>query len=81
MAVDLCNNFNCGQVYSIINDESIPTKQRILIQFDTKTLETYGSVYSIPYSITFTESNWAQNFQPRKLRFVPGSEDHTVLTT
>jgi len=41
----------------------------------TNAIESYG----IFHSITFIESNRTQNFQPRKLRFTPGSKDLEIL--
>ena len=91
MAMDLCNNFKCGQAsclsYNSTSNDRRTTKRRIfsggLIADDswhaigTSALETYGMFHSI----TFIESNRTQSFQPRELRFVPGSEDHTLLTS
>lgn len=41
----------------------------------TNAMESYG----IFHSITFIESNRTQNFQPRELRFTPGSKDLELL--
>jgi len=92
IAKNICSNFKCAgdkECLSYPYDDSDKDRRRKkrrifaggLIADDSwhaigaNALETFG----IFHSIIFVESNRTQSFQPRKLRFVPGSQDYELL--